>query len=133
MAQGEVCGVGDAAFEPIEEGIDEDRLVAEPGQEGEVDVAGEPRFAPPLYGEATDEAVAPAGGDQDALDLIGGGEQTVQRRARAKMRCCSTRPDPLSGSGGRSGSSCRSSSAIAAASASVMHASSDRRSCSTAA
>lgn len=77
-------------------------LVAEPGDHGEVDISGHPGLSPALHSDAPDETEREPGRTNDALDLDRRLQDRIHLRARANSRCCSTNPELVRRSSGRS-------------------------------
>jgi len=79
-------------------------LVVEPGDHGEVDIDGHPGLSPALHGDAPDETEREPRRANDAFDLDGRLQDRIHLRARANSRCCSTNPELVRRSSGRSSS-----------------------------
>jgi hypothetical protein len=60
VLDGKGARVGETGSEGVEKAVDEGGLAPEAGQEREVDIDGQPWFAPALQGDAAYEAEAPA-------------------------------------------------------------------------
>ena len=77
-----------------EDGIDELFFAAETCKQRQIDVAGLAGFAPPLRGEAADDAALPTATGAQCLDLDGDEKEGVHGAKRACTRSCqSTNPD----------------------------------------
>jgi hypothetical protein len=94
MLPGELTRVVEPRGKPTEKPIDDRLLVTKLSQDSKVDVASQPWLPPAEYRKAAYEAESPTVPTAKVLDLDGGGEKRVHARARAKIRCCSTSPDP---------------------------------------
>ena len=77
-----------------EDRIDEPFFAAKASQDRQVHIARLTRLAPPLGGQAADDAATPFADATKRLDLDGGREQRVHRCVRPCMRSCiATSPD----------------------------------------
>lgn len=72
MLQREFPGVRDPAFEVPEQRIDEGLFASESGQQRQVDIDGQARFAPALQRDSANEAVAPVLALADPLEGLRG-------------------------------------------------------------
>ena len=60
-----------------QDGVDKRRLTSDTGEQREIDIACLPRFAPPLHGEAADDATSPTAGGAERLDAGGRRKESI--------------------------------------------------------
>lgn len=96
VTQGELAWVWQARLESTEKGVDARLLAAKSRQQRDVRINRAARISPRQHGQTADEAIPPTVVEADLLQLESRGSDDAYVRLfhqRAKILCCSTRPE----------------------------------------